>query len=188
MVEIKGSAFVDTISKLKQRWGDGTYRKVLNDLNPETRQRFEKTIFLSSGWYPLDDFVQFIASDVKLTADGNVKELTARSESIIESQLRGIYRVFVKIGSPEFVINRIAKTHESYFRGVSIDAKLAAPKKAIVRYTGFECRQSLIGFVIVGFFKKALEISGATDVSVVFTTPIEKSAGSCELEITWKNK
>jgi hypothetical protein len=188
MVEIKGSAIVDSIKAVKLRSGDEAYGKILAALSQETRNFFEKTIILSSNWYPLDAFVQFLEADIKLTANGNEKELIGRSEAIIEKQLRGIYKMAVKLGSPEFVINRIATTHEAYFKGVSIEASMVNPTKAKVKYTGFNKQHYLIGFSIIGFYKKALEISGAKNVNAVYITSIEQNIGYCELEITWTNK
>jgi hypothetical protein len=42
-----------------------------------------------------------------------------------------------------------------------------------------------MGFAIIGFFRKALEISGAKDVAVRFTVPIDQGAEFAELSITW---
>jgi hypothetical protein len=42
-----------------------------------------------------------------------------------------------------------------------------------------------MGFAIIGFFRKALEISGAKDVVIYFLTPIEEGRGYAELSISW---
>jgi hypothetical protein len=39
--------------------------------------------------------------------------------------------------------------------------------------------------MIVGFYRKALELSGAKDRQVRVTTPISAGKGYCELELTW---
>jgi hypothetical protein len=62
---------------------------------------------------------------------------------------------------------------------------LQGPGKALVRYTGFEKQHRIMGFAIIGFFKKALEISGAKDVVLSFTTPIEEGKTFAELSIGW---
>src|ERR1700740_2248703 len=94
---------------------------------------------------------------------------------VIERQLRGIYKAFVKLGSPEFVIKRIAAVHETYFQGVPIEVRVRGQGKAVVRYAGFEKQHRIMGFAIIGFFKKALEISGATDWCLSFTVPIREA-------------
>jgi len=111
--------------------------------------------------------------------------VTRGSEVVIEKQLRGIYKAFMKLGSPEFVIKRIAAVHATYFQGVPIDVQLVGQGKAVVRYTGFGKQHRIMGFAIIGFFKKALEISGAKDVVLRFTLPIEEGKEFAELSIAW---
>jgi hypothetical protein len=160
-------------------------RKILGLLDVETRKVCEGEIF-SSTWYPLDLFTRFLEIEIKVLADGNEEMVTRGSEAVIERQLRGIYKAFVKLGSPEFVIKRIAAVHATYFQGVPIDVKLEGNNRALVRYSGFEKQHRIMGFAIVGFFKKALEISGAKDVVIRFSVPIEEGKEYSELSIAWR--
>jgi hypothetical protein len=185
MVQIKGSAIKETIDQIKRRAGDAAFQKILGLLDVETRKVCEGEIF-SSTWYPLDLFTRFLEIEIKVLADGNEEMVTRGSEAVIERQLRGIYKAFVKLGSPEFVIKRIAAVHATYFQGVPIDVKLEGNNRALVRYSGFEKQHRIMGFAIVGFFKKALEISGAKDVVIRFSVPIEEGKEYSELSIAWR--
>jgi hypothetical protein len=185
MVQIKGSAIKETIAQIKRRSGEAAFQKILGLLDDETRKIFEGEIF-SSTWYPLDLFTRFLEIEIKVLADGNEEMVTRGSEAVIERQLRGIYKAFVKLGSPEFVIKRIAAVHATYFQGVPIDVKLEGNHRALVMYTGFEKQHRIMGFAIVGFFKKALEISGAKDVVIYFSTPIDEGKDYSELSIAWR--
>ncbi|MGB8458609.1 MAG: hypothetical protein WCE50_12870 [Candidatus Acidiferrum sp.] len=184
MVQIKGSAIKETIEQIKLRAGEAAFQTILGLLDDETRKICEGDIF-SSTWYPLDLFTRFLEIEIKVLADGNEEMVTKGSEAVIERQLRGIYKAFVKFGSPEFVIKRIAAVHATYFQGVPIDVQLQGNSRALVRYTGFEKQHRIMGFAIIGFFKKALEISGAKDVVIQFTVPIEEGKGYSELSIAW---
>jgi len=42
-----------------------------------------------------------------------------------------------------------------------------------------------MGFTIIGFFNKALELSGAKEIQVYFPTPIEEGKAYSELSLTW---
>lgn len=185
MVQIKGSAIKETIAQIKRRSGEAALQKILGLLDEETRKIFESEIF-SSSWYSLDLFTRFLEVEIKVLANGNEEMVTRGSEAVIERQLRGIYKAFVKLGSPEFVIKRIAAVHATYFQGVPIDVKLEGDNRALVKYTGFEKQHRIMGFAIVGFFKKAMEISGAKDVALHFSTPIEEGKGYSELSIAWR--
>jgi hypothetical protein len=184
VVQIKGSAIQETINQIKNRAGEDAFQKILALLDEEARNVFKGEIY-SSTWYPLDLFARFLELEIRVLADGKEEMVTRGSEAVIERQLRGIYKAFVKLGSPEFVIKRIAAVHETYFQGVPIDVQLAGHGKAVIKYTGFEKQHRIMGFAIIGFFKKALEISGAKDVVLYFTTPIEEGKGYAELSISW---
>ena len=184
MVQIKGSAIKETINQIKSRAGEDALQKILGLLDEETRTICQGEIY-SSSWYPLDLFTRFLEVEIRVLADGREEMITRGSEAVIEKQLRGIYKAFVKLGSPEFVIKRIAAVHATYFQGVPIEVHLEGSGKALVRYTGFEKHHRIMGFAIIGFFKKALEISGAKDVVLRFTVPIEEGKEFAELSIAW---
>jgi hypothetical protein len=184
MVQIKGSVIKETINQIKSRSGEEAFQKILGLLDQETRTIFENEVF-SSTWYPLGLFTRFLEVEIRVLADGKEEMVTRGSEAVIERQLRGIYKAFVKLGSPEFVIKRIAAVHATYFQGVPIEVQLQGHSKAVVRYIGFEKQHRIMGFAIMGFFKKALEISGAKDVVLYFTVPIEEGKVFSELSISW---
>jgi hypothetical protein len=185
MVQIKGSAIKETIEQIKSRAGEAAFQKILGLLDEETRKVFEGDMF-SSTWYSLDLFTRFLEIEIKVLANGNEEMVTKGSEAVIERQLKGIYKAFVKFGSPEFVIKRIAAVHATYFQGVPIEVQMPEKNRAVVKYTGFEKQHRIMGFAIVGFFKKALEISGAKDVAIYFSTPIEEGKEYSELSIAWR--
>src|SRR6201987_2805618 len=184
MVQIKGSAIKETIQQIKSRNGEEAFQKILGLLDEETRKICQGEIY-SSTWYPLNNFTRFLEVEIRVLAEGREEMITRGSEAVIEKQLRGIYKAFVKLGSPEFVIKRIAAVHATYFQGVPIEVQLQGHGKAVVKYTGFEKHHRIMGFAIMGFFKKALEISGAKDVVLRFTVPIEEGKAFSELSISW---
>jgi hypothetical protein len=184
MVQIKGSGIKETIDQIKSRAGDEAFRKILGLLDAEARKVFGGEIF-SSSWYPLDLFTHFLEVEIRVLANGNEEMVTRGAEAVNERQLRGIYKAFVKEGAPEFVIERIAAVHATFFQGVTINVELLQPGKALLRYVGFERRHRIIGFAIIGFFKKALELSGTKDVVIYFPVRIEDGEKYSELSITW---
>ena len=105
MVQIKGSAIQETIKQILRRAGEDALNKILATLDEEARTVFKAKIFAST-WYPLDVFTRFLELEIKILAAGDENMVTRGSEAVIERQLRGIYKVFVKLGSPEFVIKQ----------------------------------------------------------------------------------
>ena len=189
MIEIKGSAVGDAIKSVRSRSGDQVYATIVSQLKGDARTLFDpSTRILPSEWYPLDSFVQFLEADIKITANGNEEELVKRSEVVVEKQLSGIYRLFVRMGSPSFLLNRISIIQEAYFRGIDVEVKMTSPSEASMKYTGFTKQHRLMGFTLIGFYRKAMELSGAKDVRTAFLTSIEEGKGYCELLLTWSGK
>jgi hypothetical protein len=184
VAEIKGSVLVDTIEAIKARAGEGELARIIEHLSPDTRSIFDQPIRISN-WYSLDAFVEFLDVDVRETAFGNREVLTTRSEKVIETQLRGIYKIFVKLGSPGFVITRISAVHATYFKGVEIIPEVE-DHSAVIKYIGFQKHHDILEFTILGFFWKALEISGAKHAALKFTIPISQGGAYSELTITWE--
>jgi len=84
-----------------------------------------------------------------------------------------------------FVVKRIAAVHATYYHGIEILPEAHDSNEAIIRYIGLKKRHEIMGYGIIGFFRKALEISGAKNVSVKFTVPISDDKEYAELTITW---
>ena len=183
MPDIKGRVLLDTLAAIKARDESGLAR-IVGSLSEKSRKVFESPI-LFSDWYPLDAFAEFLEADVRETMNGNCEVLAKRSEKVVESQLRGVYRIFVRLGTPRFVITRVSAVHQSYFRGVKIVPEVEG-HRATIRYFGYQKQHAIMEHVIVGFFRKALEISGGTHVDLKFTVPIAQAGPYAELTITWQ--
>jgi hypothetical protein len=183
VAEIKGTVLLDTLKAIKARGGDAEFARIRTLLSEASRKVFESSIQASS-WYPLDAFTEFLEVDIRETANGDREVLIKRSEKVIESQLRGIYKIFVAFGSPRFVITRISAVHATYFKGIQIIPEMDS-QSATIKYAGFGKQHEIMECPVIGFFRKALEISGAKQVRMEFTIPISKGEAYAELTITW---
>lgn len=185
-VSIKGSAVHDAVRAIRKRFGEEHYQRITASVDEEARTLLDGAL-VPTSWYPLDPFLRFLDATLREMAGGNELALVEWTETIIERQLRGIYKLFVKLGSPEFVLKRISIIHMNYYNGVHLETPSLSPGRAVLRYVGFEPHHRLMGHSIIGFFRKALEISGAKDVSARFEVPIEAGRQYAELVVTWRS-
>ena len=184
MADIKGRVVLDTLAAIKEREKEAGLTRIVVSLSEKSKKIFESPI-LFSDWYPLDAFAEFLEANVRETAGGDCEVLAKRSEKVVEAQLRGVYRIFVRLGSPKFVITRISAAHQTYFKGVKIVPEVDG-HRATIRYFGFQKQHAIMEHVIVGFFRKALEISGAKSTDLRFTVPIAQAGPYSELTIEWQ--
>ena len=182
-IRIKGTTILDAIEAARKREGEQRLAQIVASLSPPFRQVFENGM-VPTGYYSLDAFVAFLEAGFRLGGDDE-RILIKRTEAVAERQLRGLYRVFIKLGSPEFVVRRIITIHQTYFTGIGINFDLQ-PGDARVRYTGFLKRHHLMQYVMIGFYQKALQICGARDVRAEMSVPMADDAEFCELHVTWQ--
>jgi hypothetical protein len=183
-IRIKGTAVLDAVRSVKQREGEPRFQEIVALLEPAHRPIFLGNV-QETAWYSLDAFVEFLAASLRYSGDDE-KILISRSEAVIERQLRGIYQVFVRLQSPESVIKRIVTIHRTYFDGSTITFETPERHRAVIRYMGFRKQHRLLEYVIIGFYKKVLEMAGAKHVNAQMTVPFAQGGPFGELTLTWR--
>ncbi|HYD43090.1 MAG TPA: hypothetical protein VEB43_19815 [Anaeromyxobacter sp.] len=181
---VKGRAVLDAVAVVRDKHGPAGVDAVVAKLPPAVQEVLRGSI-LANEWYPLDAMTSFMTAGNHLYNGGDEGVILARSERVVEQQLGGIYRIFVRFGSPEFIIKRLNAFTQTYFDGVQVDPRFDGERRAIVRYTGFRPEHRIIEPAVIGFYRKALELSGAKDVSAKVTTPLAAGKGYLEVSIAW---
>ena len=182
-IQIKGTSVLDALEAARNREGEQRLARIVESLTPAFREVFESPI-LPTCYYSLDAFVAFLEAGFRLGGDDE-RVLIKRTEVVAERQLTGLYHMFVKLGSPEFVVRRITTIHQTFFNGIGISVELR-PGDACLRYTGFRKQHRLMEYVLIGFYQKALQICGAREVRADMSVPMADGAEFCELHVTWK--
>lgn len=183
MVQIKGATILGSLDRVREHHGEEGINKIIDQLHDEDKAIF-KSVILASQWYPLTAFTHFLEADVKLFYGGDPKGLITSTEEVVERQLRGIYKIFVRIGSPEFVIKGMSAVHKSYFKGVELKSDVSTGRY-VGRYIGYEQAHGIIQYSILGFFRKAMTISGAKNVRAEVITPLSQGKGYLEIVVVW---
>ena len=181
---VKGRAVLDAVAVVREKHGPAGVDAVLALLAPELQEVLRGTI-LANEWYPLDAMTSFMAAGNRIYNGGDDGVIIARSERVIEQQLGGIYRIFVRFGSPEFIIKRLNAFSQTYFEGVQVEPRFEGEQRAIVRYVGFGPEHRIIEPALIGFYRKALQLSGAKDVSARIAVPLSAGKGHLEVAIAW---
>jgi hypothetical protein len=183
-IQIKGTTVRDTLETLRGRMGEVGYDHLLTRLD-EPSQRLLREPIIASQWYPLDAFTTLLVAVVNEHDHGDPKALAKRAERVFEKQLTGIYRIFIRLGSPEALIKRIAATHATYFHGPTTVEIVCEQHKAFLRCTGFAAQHWIIDYAIQGFYRKGLELSGASEPKVEIVTATSEGKGYSEFALSW---
>jgi hypothetical protein len=184
-VLIKGTAVRDTLGSIRGRVGEAGLSSMLASLSQKDRSALEEPILIT-GWYSLDAYIALVEISIRVQDGGDPRPFAARAKKVLEAELTGVYRHFGQLGAPEALVKRIAAAHQTYFQGTSVDVQSTTERSARIRYHGFTGRHRLMQGAIEAFYTTALELCGATEVVVEFTTLISNASPFAEVEIRWE--
>jgi hypothetical protein len=184
-LDVKGTAVEMTMLFVRDRFGEEGYQKWLAALPPESREIVVGKI-LPSGWYPLE---AAYVMPTRLVCDlyfGSTKRGAFEvGRYSAQRALTGIYKMFVKIGSPAWLMERGSKVFETYYRPsrcVVTDRKDGSCRMVI---SEIEDKSGYVENRIAGWADAAIEIHGYKTRKVAVVKSISTGDPQTELELTW---
>jgi len=183
IMEIKGTAVKTMLDYVKINQ-DNALDKWLNLLPAQSKKIFTEPIY-ATAWYQLNDSIVIpttalaeILNEKPETVSWNLGRYSS------EVALNGIYKIFLRISSPLFVLSRLENVITTYYRPVSSKIIEKAEKKAVFQAFKFASEERLAIYRIAGWAERTIETCGIKNLKVSIQHvegPIEYSAIiSCE--------
>ena len=183
-MEIRGvavksvQAYVETINPEK-------YNEWLNALSEKSRYIMTGRI-VEGAWYNMQDAaIEPTEKICDLFFDGNEKGAWEAGRFSAEHGLKGIYSFFVKIMSPEFLVNRAASIMTTYYRLSEIKTTETGEGKAFLHIIKFDKPNHLIELRIGGWIERALELCGCNNTKVEITKSLVNGDDLTEFKANW---
>ncbi|NOU16134.1 MAG: hypothetical protein HOO91_01055 [Bacteroidales bacterium] len=184
-MEIKGSAVKATPDFVKEKFGT-RYNEWMKSLPEGSRIIIEQPI-LATTWYPLSDAVLIPTQKVAdLFFSGNsIKAANEIGRHSADVALKGIYSVFARIGSPQFMLNRASNIFAAYYRPSDIKVVESTEKKVVILLSKFHPNDKLEMNRIAGWIEKTLEITKKPPLRVDLENRIEGTNLSAKISVIW---
>lgn len=184
MVEVKGSAVV-TLPEFVEKKYPHLYEQWLNNLS-EDSQKILKNKAIVTSWLPLEAALsEPLRKLCDLASNGKIDAAWDSGRYSAEKALTGIYKVFVKLGSPQFIISRAGSIIQMYYKGIEISIPESSSKAVTLHIVKFPNPDSYVQYRIGGWMQKALELSGCKNVKVLITKDIAKGDKVTEYKMSW---
>jgi hypothetical protein len=113
--ETKGSAFISALGALKKMVPPATFEAMLPRLPPDVADLVRKPP-LPVAWVPSEIWFGLIYGAYEHLFNRDEQKLFELGRVALLSDLRGVYKVFVKLLSPQFVIDRGTRLWDTYAR------------------------------------------------------------------------
>jgi hypothetical protein len=185
MLKVKGTGIISQIAFVRERFGEAGFDKWRDALSEPARVLVTSAVFASS-WYegehavlePRDKICEvFFNSDPKGARE--IGRFTA------DRSLNGIYRVFVRVGSPEWTVGKVAGIFGTFFTPGELAPVFSQKGKLVMRLSGFPARSEAFEEMICGFAERALELCGCKEVKVERTASLARWDPHADFSGTW---
>ena len=134
--ESKAAGFLSLIKALRQSLTQQELARLLQDLPPDTREQFERPP-LPVAWLPARHIAQVIGTLMRTTYGGNQEKVAELATQVLLMDLKTIYKLFIKLLSPQYVIERGAKIYLTYTRNNgTLEAHAIDDHSCEVRFRG----------------------------------------------------
>ncbi|MBN2893055.1 MAG: hypothetical protein JXL97_14395 [Bacteroidales bacterium] len=186
-MEIKGTAVKSTQEFVKENYPD-RFDEWISSF-PETVKTFFNIGILAGNWYPLKEAVIIPTQKAgELFYDGNIKKAAfdIGKDSAIRA-LKGVYKIFVRIASVDFVLKRIKSIFSTYYSTGKFDMTFRSDNKVVFVATGFTEDEKLIFDRIAGWIEGIFVVISNKPFSVTYTCPeANDNYLSAEFTALWK--
>lgn len=185
--ESKGSGFASAITVLRRMVPADALDRLIESLPPETAELVRKPP-LPVAWIASSHFRVLSAAVSRDLFGGDEKKLEEWGRQAMLNDLRGMYKMFIRFLSAQFVIERAAKLWDQYSRNQgSVRAAPAGDATAEVVYSGLPVELMTPAFWAYqrGVLRGVMEATGYKAIAVE-TLEGAGSSGHAKFRVSWK--
>jgi uncharacterized protein (TIGR02265 family) len=182
---IKGSVLIARLNLLKKQGGVERLQQVLQRLPAADRKILEGCI-MPISWYSLELNLRLDAAiaDV-LSPRDRTRAFIDMGRASAEDNLNGPHHVFIRKGDPHFLLSHSPEIYRLYYAVGSRTYEKTGPKAAVLRTLGAESVTEADCLTIIGWYQRAIEMSGGRNARIEHTKCRARGNGQCEYHCSW---
>jgi len=185
-MKVKGTILTSIQGFIKENFPN-RYQGWLDELSTESRNIYTGSI-LATEWYSYQDgLIRPSEILAKLFYNNNIKKASWEvGRYSAEIGLKGIYKVFVLIATPQFIIKRGGKILASFYQPSVLTIGNERTKGVDIHITEFPDPTEIAENRIAGWMEKALEICGVKNITIDITQSLTKGDEMTVYVINWE--
>jgi len=184
-MKVKGTLLSSVQTFIKENF-KARYQEWINAL-PESSKKIHTNAILASEWYAYEEgLIQPTNILARLFYNNDVKHASwqmGRFSAVVG--LKGIYKVFALVATPQFIMKRGGKIISSFYDQADLCVGAERPKGVDLHVTKFPNSTIITENRIGGWVEGALEICGVKNVTINITKSIIKGDPMTVYVVNW---
>jgi hypothetical protein len=177
----------DALAFVRERFGTEGQRQILATLSDTDREVAVNQAELIHSWVDVDVHVRLLNAVLTELADNKEALLWEMGEWIATRQLNTIYRMFLFVVSPEFMLQRSSTVFHTFYDEGAMEVERRSPGLVDCTFRGFAAAQQPIELSITGWFAGAAKLSRAREVRLDITTSLREAKGYFRVGFSYRS-
>jgi hypothetical protein len=184
MTNVKGTAVVAALRYLRERFGESGLAAVIAQLEPSERTDLE-TGGLTSAWYPVSLLLRIMRTAESLFGSEERYIYRQMGRASADYAITTIYKIFFKVGSPQFVIARGSSVFSRYYSQGRLEIVETRHGHAAVDLLDFPDGAPEFCERIRGWMERTMELAGAQNLKSAHSLCRHRGDAVCRFEGYW---
>ena len=183
MQQIKGSVLKSRLAYVDEHFGKEGRERVLHALADDDRKALN--MILTVKWYPLELGTRLDDAIVRTLGDGRPEFFEKLGAASADKNLGSVHKAFLTEGDPQGFLARTPSIYAMYYEKGRREYEKTGEKSGVLTTHEAEVFSAPDCLTIVGWYKRALEMCGATGVRVVEDECRARGAKVCRYRVSW---
>ncbi|MCK4528857.1 hypothetical protein KAW18_15925 [candidate division WOR-3 bacterium] len=185
-MQVKGTAVCVLPKFIIEYFGKNELQEWLDSLTPVAQDVFNSHI-LASKWFSLNEIlVEPTKKALDLFYNGDIKGALEIGRFSADYGLKGVYKAFVRIATPQALMTRSSHIMSSYYKPSTMEPVSMEKHGGVLHITEFPEPSKIVEYRILGWIERALEICGCKDIKLEITKSLVNQDPYTEFVGSWK--
>ena len=184
-MKIKGVVLRAREEFVKDHFGEDAWLKVIEAL-PDSDKSMIGDMLLTARWYPFALGERLDQAIVETLGDGSSKIFQDIGAKSAERNLTREHRTFLTPGDPHAFLKKAGIIYKFYYDTGYREYEETGPTSGVL--TTYEAETFSVPdcLTVVGWYREALKMCGATDVRIVEEECRARGGSCCRYRVEWK--
>jgi predicted hydrocarbon binding protein len=181
---VKGAALLSRRSFARNVYGEGSWRKILDTLSDEDRRELQGAI-LASTWHSFELNQRLDAAIVEILGKGDKQIFEQIGRWSAKQNLTGPHKAFAARRDVRRFLSATDRIYDLYYDTGNRTYEETGPRSGVITTYEAETFSETDCLTVVGWYKEALEMCGATDVEIVEESCRARGGEACRYRVGW---
>ncbi len=183
MQQVKGSVLKSRLAFVQEHAGPDGLGRVLAALSPEDQQQLKS--LLTMQWYPFTLGQRLDDAIVREVGGGRREFFERLGAASADKNLTTVHRSFVTEGDPHGFLEKAPQIYALYYETGRREYTRTGEREGVLTTSDAETFSAPDCLTVIGWYRRALELCGATAVRIVEDECRSRGGAVCRYRVAW---